>query len=186
MKEGQCSKTKRICLKVKKKFIQVEVVDQNNRPLTTMDVNEVHRQSLLHRAVIILVYDIEGKLFLQKRTPRKKLYAGRWDVSASGHVLTGESKEEAAQRKLEQELGIRSSNLKLISEIEASSETGYEFISLYILEKSGHIMTINKEDAVSGYFYTESELEWLIQEYRELLVPDLVFLHDRELLFKFK
>ncbi len=171
---------------MKKKFIQVEVVDQNNRPLTSMDVNEVHRQSLLHRAVIILVYDIEGKLFLQKRTPRKKLYAGRWDVSASGHVLTGESKEEAAQRKLEQELGIRSSNLKLISEIEASSETGYEFISLYILEKSGHIMTINKEDAVSGYFYTESELEWLIQEYRELLVPDLVFLHDRELLFKFK
>jgi len=186
LKEGQCSKTKRICLKVKKKFVQIEVVDQNNRPLTSMDVNEVHRQSLRHRAVIILVYDIEGKLFLQKRSPQKKLYAGRWDVSASGHVLAGESKEEAAQRKLEQELGIRSSNLKLISEIKASSETGYEFISLYVLEKSGHMMDLNKEEAASGYFYSESELNWLVSEYRELLVPDMVFLHDRKLLFKFK
>jgi len=171
---------------VKKKFVQIEVVDQNNRPLTSMDVNEVHRQSLRHRAVIILVYDIEGKLFLQKRSPQKKLYAGRWDVSASGHVLAGESKEEAAQRKLEQELGIRSSNLKLISEIKASSETGYEFISLYVLEKSGHMMDLNKEEAASGYFYSESELNWLVSEYRELLVPDMVFLHDRKLLFKFK
>lgn len=151
-----------------------------------MDVNEVHRQSLCHRAVIILVYDTEGKLFLQKRSSRKNLYAGRWDVSASGHVFTGESREEAAHRKLEQELGIRSSNLKLISEIEASSETGYEFINLYALERSGHLMDLNNEEAASGYFYTESELNWLVSEYRELLVPDLVFLHERELLFKFR
>jgi len=171
---------------VKKKFVQIEVVDRNNRPLTSMDIQEVHRQSLRHRSVIILVYDNEGKLFLQKRSPRKKLYAGRWDVSANAHVLTGESNEKAALRELEHELGIRSSGLKLIEEIEASSETGYEFISLYVLDKLSTFPELNKEEADSGFFYSESELDWLIREYRELLVPSLVFLHEQSLLFKFK
>ncbi|WP_321403759.1 NUDIX domain-containing protein [Maridesulfovibrio sp.] len=171
---------------MKKKFIQVEVVDQNNRPLTSMDINEVHRQSLRHRSVIILVYDHEGKLFLQKRSSQKKLYAGRWDVSASGHVRTGESNEKAALRELEHELGIRSASLKLTHEIDASSETGYEFVTLYVLEKQNSIPELNSDEADSGYFYSENELDWLVREYRELLVPALVFLHDRNLLFKFK
>nr|WP_203544923.1 NUDIX domain-containing protein [Desulfovibrio sp. JC010] len=151
-----------------------------------MDINEVHRQSLRHRSVIILVYDSEGKLFLQKRSPQKKLYAGRWDISAGGHVQTGESSEKAALRELETDLGIRSSNLKLIEEIEASSESGYEFVTLYILEKQNSIPDLNKEEAESGYFYSESEMDWLVRECRELLVPALVFLYDRDLLFKFK
>ncbi|NDV27943.1 NUDIX domain-containing protein [Desulfovibrio sp. JC010] len=171
---------------MKKKFVQIEVVDQNNRPITSMDINEVHRQSLRHRSVIILVYDSEGKLFLQKRSPQKKLYAGRWDISAGGHVQTGESSEKAALRELETDLGIRSSNLKLIEEIEASSESGYEFVTLYILEKQNSIPDLNKEEAESGYFYSESEMDWLVRECRELLVPALVFLYDRDLLFKFK
>ncbi|ACS79994.1 NUDIX hydrolase [Maridesulfovibrio salexigens] len=171
---------------MKKNPVQIEVVDQNNRPLTSMDINEVHRQSLRHRSVIILVYDNEGKLFLQKRSPQQKLYAGRWDVSVSGHVYTGESNEKAALRELENTLRIRSSSLKLIEDIEASSETGYEFISLFVLDKLNTAPELMTEDADSGYFYSESELDWLIREYRELLVPSLVFLNDRNLLFKFK
>ncbi|MFW5498670.1 MULTISPECIES: NUDIX hydrolase [unclassified Maridesulfovibrio] len=171
---------------MKKNPVQIEVVDQNNRPLTSMDISEVHRQSLRHRSVIILVYDNEGKLFLQKRSPQQKLYAGRWDVSVSGHVYTGESNEKAALRELENKLRIRSSSLKLIEEIKASSETGYEFISLFVLDKLNTTPELMTEDADSGYFYSESELDWLIREYRELLVPSLVFLNDLDLLFKFK
>ncbi|WP_320175601.1 NUDIX domain-containing protein [Maridesulfovibrio sp.] len=171
---------------MKKNTVQIEVVDQNNRPLTSMDINEVHRQSLRHRSVIILVYDNEGKLFLQKRSPQHKLYAGRWDVSVSGHVYTGESTEKAALRELESKLRIRSAGLKLIEDIEASSETGYEFISLFVLDKLNTNPDLVTEEADSGYFYSESELDWLIREYRELLAPSLVFLNDRELLFKFK
>lgn len=170
---------------MKKKPIQIEVVDRNNRPLTSMDIKEVHRQSLRHRSVIILIYDNEGKLFLQKRSQREKLYAGRWDISISGHVNTGESTEKAALRKLEQDLDIRNAALKLIKEIQASSETGYEFISLFILDKLNTEPKVS-EEADSGYFYSESELDWLIREYRELLMPSLVFLNDQGLLFKFK
>ncbi len=172
--------------KVKKQISLIEVVDNSNRPLTTMDVKEVHRQTLPHRSVVILVYDAEGKLYLQKRSPEKKMYSGRWDVSASGHVYAGESSLDAALRELDLELNIKNSNLRLLSEIEASAETGNEFITIYVLDKINSIPSPNPDEVESGYYYSENELEWLIRECRELLAPALVFLHDKDVLFKLK
>ena len=168
---------------MKKNINNIEVVDKGNRPIGTMPPAEVHRQSLRHRSVVILIYDSEGKLYLQKRNAAKKLYAGRWNISASGHVFAGESCESAALRQLEFELGIKSGNLQLIRKIQASSETGYEFITVYALEKINTVPSPNPDAVESGYFYTDSELEWLIKEYRELLTPTLVFLHDENILF---
>lgn len=171
---------------MKKANYQIEVVDGSNRPLSTMDIKEVHRQALSHRSVIVLIYDTEGKLYLQKRSSNKKLYSGRWDISASGHVHVGESSFDAAVRELESELNIRSGNLRQVSEIKASAETGNEFITLFTLDKINNIPNPNHEEVESGYFYSEEELEWLVREYRELLAPALVFLHDQQFLFKIK
>ncbi|WP_432736292.1 NUDIX hydrolase [Maridesulfovibrio sp. FT414] len=171
---------------MKKQITLVEVVDDRDRPLSKMDIREVHRQSLLHRSVIVLIYDAGGKIYLQKRSAAKKLYAGRWDISAGGHVYAGESREDAALRELDHELGIRQTTLRMIEEIAASAETGNEFISIYILEKVNSIPKTNPEEVESGYFYSKSELKWLISEYRELLTPALVFLHDQGILFKFR
>ncbi len=171
---------------MKKDYPNVEVVDKNNRPITQMNLNEVHRQSLRHRSVVILIYDSEGKLYLQKRSSSKRLYSGRWDVSAGGHIYAGESKEEAALRELEFELGIRNNNLRAFNEIPASSETGYEFITVFVLDKINIIPSPNLEEVESGYFYSANELEWLVRECRELLAPTLVYLYEREVLFRLK
>lgn len=171
---------------MKKNIINVEVVDRNNTPITLMNLNEVHRQSLRHRSVAILIYDTEGKLYLQKRSADKKLYSGRWDVSASGHVYAGESKEKAALRELELELNVKNGNLRPIEEIKASSETGYEFITIFVVDKINSIPSPNPEEVESGYFYSASELKWLVHEYRELLSPNLVFLYEKGILFRLK
>lgn len=186
MKEHQLYKTDTESKKVKKRITQVEVVDKNDHPFTRMDINDVHRQSLRHRSVVVLIYNSQGKIFLQKRSSQKRLYSGRWDVSAGGHVHAGESREAAALRELQYELGIKNGNLRLISEIEASSETSYEFLTVFILDKINSVPAPNPEEVESGYFYSESELKWLVQEYRDLLAPSLVFLYDRKILFKFK
>ncbi|CCO24586.1 NUDIX hydrolase [Maridesulfovibrio hydrothermalis] len=171
---------------MKKNIIQVEAVDKNNRPIIVMDIDEVHRQSLRHRSVVVLIYNSEGKLYLQKRSANKTLYSGRWNVSASGHVLSGESLENAALRELKNELGLVNGNIRLLDEIEASSETGYEFITVYVLDKINTIPAPNPEEVESGFYYSESELYWMIREYRELLAPGLVFLYDSGILYRTK
>ncbi|WP_034632704.1 NUDIX hydrolase [Maridesulfovibrio bastinii] len=162
----------------------VEVVDSQNRPLAVVNVLEAHRQSLMHRSVIVLAYSPEGKIYLQKRSQNKKLYPGRWDVSASGHVFFGQSFEKTAINELWNELGIKTDKITEIAKFEASPSTGNEFIKVFIHEKMTTIPNPNPEEVESGYFYSKSELNWLISEFRELLAPALVFLNDQGLLFK--
>jgi len=85
----------------------LEVVDAEGRVLRLATRAECHSHpSLIHRSVCVLVYDPDGRLYLQRRSMRKDLYAGMWDLSATGHVRPTESWEAAARRELHEELGI--------------------------------------------------------------------------------
>ncbi|WP_291327664.1 NUDIX domain-containing protein [Desulfovibrio sp. UCD-KL4C] len=171
---------------MKNKLNSVEVVDIKNYPFARMNLTEVHRQSLRHRSVIVLVYDSNGKLYLQKRNAEKRYYPGRWDLSASGHVYFKESFEDAALRVLKTKLGIEYANIKELTELNASSETGYEFIKLFVLDKPNIVPAPNPDEVESGFFYSMNELEWLLKECRELLAPKLVYLNEIKMLYKMK
>jgi isopentenyldiphosphate isomerase len=74
-----------------------EVVGQNTR-------REVHARGLWHRAVHVLVFNARGEVFLQKRSMRKDIAAGKWDSSASGHLDSGEDYDACAVRE---EIGLQ-------------------------------------------------------------------------------
>lgn len=60
---------------------------------------------LIHREVGVIIFDLDNKILLQKRSPKKSTNPGRWTVSSAGHVTSGETYEEAAYRELLEELG---------------------------------------------------------------------------------
>jgi isopentenyl-diphosphate Delta-isomerase len=76
-----------------------EVVGQNTR-------REVHARGLWHRAVHVLVFNARSEVFLQKRSMRKDIAAGKWDSSASGHLDSGEDYDACAVREVREELGL--------------------------------------------------------------------------------
>lgn len=160
----------------------VEVVDKNDRPLIVMPLDEVHRQSLMHRSVLILVFNMKNKLYLQKRGKNKSLYPGRFDVSASGHIKQGESREDAAIRELHEELGLRTDRLTRLYEIPASNDTHYEFLTLFTAGKFAHNPTPNPEELEGGQFVDPDELAFLVNEYRDTLTPGLVYCYEKQLL----
>lgn len=65
----------------------------------------------LHRAIVAVLYDNEGKVLLQKR--KASLWDGFWDVTGATHPLHlathDESYEEAAERCIVSEWGVRTS-----------------------------------------------------------------------------
>lgn len=91
----------------------------------------VHATGMLHRAVHILVQNSSSEIFVQKRSMSKDSNPGRWDSSASGHLDSGEDYDTAAVRELEEELGIQVEALKRIARLDASPETGNEFVWIY-------------------------------------------------------
>lgn len=152
----------------------IEVVDSHNRFLGAMPRNEVHQQGLLHRSVLILVYNKQHKLYLQQRNRDRDAYPGCWDLSAAGHVLAGESKQEAASRELEEELGLMPRHLHLQHELPASRETGFEFVSLFSTGPVAEKPLPNPREVAGGLFVEPHELDYLIQDFAHLLTPALI------------
>ena len=64
----------------------------------------VHATGLWHRAVHVLVFDHQWRVFLQKRSMLKDLSPGLWDSSCSGHLDAGEDYDPAAVRELAEEI----------------------------------------------------------------------------------
>jgi len=164
----------------------VEVVDRSNRPLVVMPLAEAHRQSLCHRAVLVLVFNRENKVYLQKRHKHKPLYPGRWDLSATGHIKPDESRKDAALRELYEELGLTATSLKLKQELAASPETGFEFISLFTAGLLDEKPRPNLRELETGHFFDRDELCILVEQFRELLTPGLVYFSERDLIFESK
>lgn len=161
----------------------VEVVDVRNRPLLIMPLADVHSQLLLHRSVVCLVYDQQEKLYLQKRSANKNAFSGRWDVSTSGHILPGESAKEATLRELRTELAIEADRLRFVQHLPAKPGTGFEFTTIYALDRFQQIPTPNPREVEEGFFYSAEEILYLVREFRELLTPGLVHLWELGLLF---
>jgi len=78
--------------------------------------HEVHRDGDWHRAVHVWLYDpASDAVLLQLRSAAKDTHPLCWDVSAAGHLHSGEHDlSTAAKRELEEELGIGSVEPELL------------------------------------------------------------------------
>lgn len=84
----------------------VILVDKDDNPIGTMEKMEAHRKGVLHRAFSILLFNPQGELLLQKRARSKYHSGGLWTNTCCSHPRPNEPLEQAAQRKLKQEMGI--------------------------------------------------------------------------------
>ncbi len=82
------------------------LVDELDREIGCRAKSECHAgQGILHRAFSIFVFNADRHLLLQKRSPEKPLWPNHWSNTCCSHPRRGESMEEAASRRLVQELG---------------------------------------------------------------------------------
>lgn len=98
-----------------KKKSQVLLVDLNDHPAGTSDKLEAHRQGLLHRSVSVFLFNQKGEWLLQRRTAFKYHSGGLWSNTCCTHPYPDEAPEEAAGRRLSEEMGLRCPLKKLFS-----------------------------------------------------------------------
>lgn len=76
--------------------------------------SEAHRLGHYHNTVHVWLFTTDGEILLQQRALSKEICPGLWDVSAAGHVDTGEALEDAAVRETFEELNYNLSKTDLI------------------------------------------------------------------------
>ena len=68
--------------------------------------SEIHRKGLFHSTVHLWIFTEEGNILIQKRSKKKELNPGVWDVSVAGHIKFNENIKKAVKRETLEETGI--------------------------------------------------------------------------------
>lgn len=86
------------------------LVDEHDNEVGVLSKAACHAgDGVLHRAFSVFLFDAEDRLLLQQRSESKPLWPLYWSNSCCSHPREGETLETAAERRLDQELGVRSS-----------------------------------------------------------------------------
>lgn len=85
--------------------MELILVNENDVPVGTMEKMAVHQKALLHRAFSIFIFNSKGEMLLQQRAAGKYHSAGLWTNACCGHPVNGEQTQEAAEKRLQEEMG---------------------------------------------------------------------------------
>ena len=92
---------------------KVNLVDKNDNQVGLMPKLEAHEKGLLHRAFSIFIFNSRYELLLQKRASSKYHSGGLWTNTCCSHPREGEDTLDAANRRLDEEMGIKTSLRKV-------------------------------------------------------------------------
>ena len=87
---------------------KVILVDKNDNEVGTMEKQEAHVKGLLHRAFSVFIFNDKNELLLQRRAVNKYHSGGLWTNTCCSHPRQNEKTEDAAKRRLLEEMGMRS------------------------------------------------------------------------------
>ena len=83
----------------------VVLVDQNDQKLGLMEKQQAHVAGLLHRAFSVFIFNSKGELMIQQRAANKYHSPTLWTNTCCSHPRDEETYEQAAHRRLQEEMG---------------------------------------------------------------------------------
>lgn len=84
---------------------KIILVDKDDKEIGIEEKIKVHQEEKLHRAFSIFIFNSRKELLLQKRGKTKYHCPRLWSNTCCSHPRSGETLEEAAHRRLRQEMG---------------------------------------------------------------------------------
>ncbi|MBS7250291.1 MAG: isopentenyl-diphosphate Delta-isomerase [Candidatus Freyarchaeota archaeon] len=121
----------------------VILVDQNDNEVGTGEKMKIHEEGRLHRAFSIFVFNSKGETLLQKRAKSKYHSGGLWSNTCCSHPRPGEDTEQAAHRRLKEEMGFDCDLKKIFAFVYKANLdhnlTEYEFDHVFVGNYDGKV-----------------------------------------------
>ncbi|MBM22706.1 MAG: isopentenyl-diphosphate delta-isomerase [Gammaproteobacteria bacterium] len=151
------------------------LVDREDNELGFASKAECHfGTGLLHRAFSVFIFNSSGQVLLQQRSQQKKLWNLYWSNSCCSHPHQGEQIENAAHRRLIEELSIDCELHYLYKFFyqESFEKKGseHELCSVFVGLFDGEI-SINTNEIADWKFIDPEELSKSIDQYPEKYTP---------------
>ena len=139
----------------------VVLVDQDDQKLGLMEKQQAHVAGLLHRAFSVFVFNSKGELMIQQRAASKYHSPTLWTNTCCSHPRDNETYEQAAHRRLGEEMGF-------------DCELEYKFNFIYKAHLENDLIEHELDHVFIGTFDNEPKLNSdEVMAYRWVELDDL-------------
>ncbi len=138
----------------------LDIYDENGNFLGQETRKIVHEKALWHNTVHCWLYDKDGNVYFQVREDKKKLY-----TTASGHVQSGETIQEAFGREVEEEIGyeINYKNAKLVEIVKFVLDREEEDGTFFKDRAFANVYACVFEGSLEELDFDEKELDGIVK-----------------------
>nr|WP_294874298.1 isopentenyl-diphosphate Delta-isomerase [uncultured Pedobacter sp.] len=160
----------------------VILVDEHDNVIGTMPKMEAHLAGKLHRAFSVFIFNTNGELLLQRRAEDKYHSGGQWTNTCCSHPRLGEETLNAANRRLNEEMGMECKleygfNFTYHAELTSGiSENEYDHVFFGI---SDQVPNPNPEEVSEFRYVNMADLEEDIKARPEIYTEWLKICFDR-------
>lgn len=155
----------------------LDIVNINDEVVGNATKEDVYKKNWCHRITHVLIFNDEGKMFLQKRSTTVSFCPNYWSTAVGGHVDTGEFYEQAALREYTEELGATSALEFIGKDFYTASNTPNKFITTFKTVFNGPFYP-NSEEVSEITAFDISEIKKMIAT-EEKFHPELLFILNK-------
>lgn len=145
---------------------RIQFVDENDNPIGAGTREEAWAKKIHHRMVRVILRDEQGNVLIQKRSPDKSSYPNLWTDSATGHVDEGETYEQAVNREMSEEIGVKTVLKGLGKYLTVESKGGND-VPIFNMSFEG---TITRDTPINMQESEVSDTRWIaLDELKDMM-----------------
>ncbi|MBP9765144.1 NUDIX domain-containing protein [Candidatus Babeliales bacterium] len=140
----------------------LDLVDEQDCVVQTMPRLQVYNQNLCSqmRSVWLIIKNQHGQMWIPRRSWNVDRLPGHLDGSVSGHVLAGETYEQALVRETMEEVGLQlqPGSYSFLGKLTPQAHNTFCFASVYEMLVDAAPENWNRHDIADWYWLTPQEL----------------------------
>ncbi len=126
-------------------------------------------EGLYHVACSVLVQHVDGSYLVMQRDPNKEVYPGRYEATAGGSALKGETPLACIQRELREETGIAEGVFHLLGSTVREERQSIHYAFLCETNWDQQAITLQTGETVAWYWLREAQFAAFVRS--EQMIP---------------
>ena len=142
----------------------LDIVDNDDNIIGRLSQSSIYRQGLKNfRVINCFLENSKGELWIPKRAPDKRIFPLCLDVSAGGHVKSGESYKDAFRREIKEELDLDCGKVgyEILGYLNPHENGVSAFMTVYRI-KTDESPNYNRQDFVEARWILPGDLVEMI------------------------
>lgn len=124
----------------------------------TMVRGEEFAEGCYHMVVHVCIFNAKGEMLIQQRQPFKEGWPDMWDVTVGGSAVSGESSQDAIERELFEEIGLKQDFRNIRPQLTINFDKGFNDIYLIEREVDLDSLTLQPEEVQRVKWASQEEI----------------------------